>query len=90
MCSERIHSALVQDLVWSVDDLRIASGGRDGRVCLAMELDPRYVDVAVMRWQRFTGKVPMLDGTRKCFDAVRAERAETAQVFDNQKKAVEA
>ena len=27
-----------------------------GRVCLAMELDPAYVDVAVTRWQDFTGE----------------------------------
>ena len=27
-----------------------------GRVCLAMELNPAYVDVAVQRWQAFTGK----------------------------------
>ena len=26
-----------------------------GRVCLGMELEPRYVDVAVRRWQAFTG-----------------------------------
>jgi DNA modification methylase len=25
-------------------------------VCFAVELDPRYVDVAVRRWQAFTGK----------------------------------
>lgn len=27
-----------------------------GRICLAMELDPLYVDVAVRRWQAFTGQ----------------------------------
>ena len=27
-----------------------------GRVCLAMEIDPRYCDVIVERWQRYTGK----------------------------------
>ncbi len=27
-----------------------------GRRCFAMELDPRYVDVAVQRWEKFTGK----------------------------------
>jgi DNA modification methylase len=27
-----------------------------GRVCYAVELDPAYVDVAVLRWQAFTGK----------------------------------
>ena len=26
------------------------------RVCLAMEIDPRYCDVIVERWQRYTGK----------------------------------
>jgi DNA modification methylase len=27
-----------------------------GRRCFAMELDPRYVEVAVQRWEKFTGK----------------------------------
>jgi DNA modification methylase len=27
-----------------------------GRICLAIEIDPAYVDVAVRRWQEFTGK----------------------------------
>jgi DNA modification methylase len=27
-----------------------------GRRCLAMEIDPKYVQVAVERWQRFTGR----------------------------------
>ena len=27
-----------------------------GRVCCGLELDPRYVDVVVRRWQQFTGK----------------------------------
>jgi DNA modification methylase len=27
-----------------------------GRTCLAMEIDPQYVDVAVQRWEQFTGK----------------------------------
>jgi DNA modification methylase len=29
---------------------------RLGRRCFAMELEPRYVDVAVARWEKFTGK----------------------------------
>ncbi len=28
-----------------------------GRVCLGIELNPAYVDVAVERWQRFAGKI---------------------------------
>jgi DNA modification methylase len=27
-----------------------------GRRCYAMELEPRYVDVAVARWEKFTGR----------------------------------
>lgn len=27
-----------------------------GRTCLAMELDPGYCDVAIQRWERFTGR----------------------------------
>jgi DNA modification methylase len=34
-----------------------------GRVCLGIELNPAYVDVAVERWQRFTGKAATLDGS---------------------------
>lgn len=33
-----------------------------GRTCLGIELDPAYVDVAVMRWQQMTGECAMLDG----------------------------
>ena len=30
---------------------------------LSMELDPAYVDVAVLRWQAFTGQEATLEGT---------------------------
>jgi len=45
-----------------------------GRVCLAMELEPRYVDVAVRRWQAFTGTTACLLGDGRSFDVVAAER----------------
>jgi len=55
-----------------------------GRVCHAVELDPGYVDVAVRRWESFTGKVATLDRTGEgsealaglTFDAVAAQRTE--------------
>ena len=34
-----------------------------GRRCYAMELSPQYVDVAVRRWQQFTGKRATLEAT---------------------------
>ncbi|MDQ7831363.1 MAG: DNA modification methylase [Desulfovibrionaceae bacterium] len=33
-----------------------------GRACLAMELNPAYVDVAVKRWEDFTGEKAVLEG----------------------------
>ena len=44
-----------------------------GRVCHGIELNPAYVDVAVERWQQFTGQAATLDGTDQTF----AELAET-------------
>ncbi|PHQ98014.1 MAG: DNA methylase [Marinosulfonomonas sp.] len=38
-----------------------------GRVCHGIELNPAYVDVAVERWQRFTGQAATLDGTDQTF-----------------------
>ena len=45
-----------------------------GRVCLGIELNPAYVDVAVERWQRFTGKAAVLDGSGESFDDLAGSR----------------
>jgi DNA modification methylase len=50
-----------------------------GRICYGMEIDPRYVDVAVLRWQRFTGQQAVLDGERRTFEEIaRGRRREVA------------
>ncbi|MBP0495709.1 site-specific DNA-methyltransferase [Pararoseomonas indoligenes] len=46
-----------------------------GRACHAVELSPAYVDVAVLRWQAFTGQEARLEGDGATFAQVRAERA---------------
>jgi len=46
-----------------------------GRHCHAVELDPPYVDVAVARWQAFTGREVVLEATGETFATVSAERA---------------
>lgn len=33
-----------------------------GRKCVAIEMDARYVEVVILRWQKFTGKLATLDG----------------------------
>ena len=49
------------------------------RVCYGIELDPKYVDVVVQRWQGLTGKQAVLDGDGRTFDAIAASRQELAQ-----------
>ena len=44
-----------------------------GRICFGVELDPKYVDVIVRRWQGFTGKQAGLAGDGRTFDAVAEE-----------------
>ena len=44
------------------------------RVCLGVELNPAYVDVAVERWQSFTGKDAVLADTGEPFAALKARR----------------
>ena len=34
-----------------------------GRACHAVELSPAYVDVAVARWEAFTGEKAVLEGS---------------------------
>lgn len=53
---------------------------RTGRQARAIELDPQYVDVGVMRWQRVTGKQAVLEETGQTWDQVRAGRLSGAGV----------
>ena len=50
-----------------------------GRRAHAIELNPAYVDVAVKRWQAFTGQAAELEGDGRSFDQVAAERAAKRQ-----------
>jgi DNA modification methylase len=49
-----------------------------GRCCHAVELDPAYVDVAVIRWQEFTGESARLEASGRTLDEVKAEREANA------------
>jgi DNA modification methylase len=44
------------------------------RVCYGIELDPKYVDVVVERWQGLNGGKARLDGDGRTFDEIREER----------------
>ncbi len=45
-----------------------------GRQCFAMELDPAYVDMAVLRWEQFSGRTAVLEATGEGYQVTRFER----------------
>ena len=52
-----------------------------------MELDPKYVDVMVRRWQEFTGREAILDGDGRTFGQIAAER-QTKQLDSSEQQSV--
>lgn len=49
-----------------------------GRRCFTCEIAPSYVDVAIRRWQVFTGKAATLEGTDQTFGDVALSREKAA------------
>jgi DNA modification methylase len=41
-----------------------------GRICLGLEIDPRYTDLIVRRWQQFTGKRAAREAGGRSFDEI--------------------
>jgi DNA modification methylase len=50
-----------------------------GRCCHAIELNPSYVDVAVIRWQVFTGQEARLEDTGESFSHLQERRGARAE-----------
>jgi DNA modification methylase len=48
----------------------IIAGEMTGRCVYAIELSPAYVDVAVKRWQDFTGQKAVLECDGRAFDEI--------------------
>ena len=51
---------------------------RLGRAARLMEIDPRYCDVVIRRFQEYSGKKAVLDGANQSFDQVAQERTRNA------------
>ena len=45
-----------------------------GRACYGVEIDPKYADVIILRWQRFASGEAVLEGDGRTFEEVKAER----------------
>jgi DNA modification methylase len=56
----------------------LAAAEVTGRVCYGLELDPKYVDVVVERWQRLSGELATLEGDGRAFDAIQKDRLRVA------------
>jgi DNA modification methylase len=44
------------------------------RACYGMEIDPKYADVIVQRWQEFAGGTATLEADGRSFEQIKAER----------------
>ena len=71
-CSRRNH--LVLDPFAGSGTVLIAAE-RTGRRARALEIDPHYVDVAVRRWEAYTGKSATLAATGNTFEEISEERS---------------
>jgi 16S rRNA G966 N2-methylase RsmD len=70
-CSRR--GDLVLDAFCGSGTILIATE-RTGRKARALEIDPHYVDVAVRRWQTYSGKTAILEPTGQTFEEVEEQR----------------
>jgi DNA modification methylase len=53
----------------------IVAAEKTGRRGYGIEIDPRYVDIAILRWQRYTGKSARLDGSGASFEEIAVQRS---------------
>lgn len=65
----------------------ILAAERTGRIGYGIEIEPKYVDVTVSRWEALTGKAAVLEGSGKTFSEVCAERADAFGPSDTQQRA---
>jgi hypothetical protein len=52
---------------------------KTGRQARLIELDPKYVDVIILRWQEFTGGGAVLEGDSRSFGGITAQRCDSKE-----------
>jgi DNA modification methylase len=56
----------------------LAAAEATQRVCCGLELDPKYADVVIQRWQASSGKKATLEGDGRTFDDIAQDRVRKA------------
>jgi DNA methylase len=72
--SVRIFASIVLDTFLGSGSTLMAAD-RIGRQCRGIEYEPKYVDVAILRWQAWTKRDAVCATTGATFDEIAAERA---------------
>jgi DNA modification methylase len=68
---------IVADLFGGSGSTLIGCERRDRKARL-LEIDPKYADCIIRRWQEFSGKQAVLDGDGRTFEVITAERQKEA------------
>lgn len=58
----------------------LAAAEQTNRICYGLELDPKYVDVTIQRWQQLSGQRAVLDEDGRSFAEVGQERGLAGEV----------
>lgn len=77
---ELVEYAITKITCNRVLDLFLGSGTtliaaeKSNRKCLGMELDEKYCDVIIQRWQKYTGKEAVLESTKQTYNELNENR----------------
>ncbi|MDR0581124.1 MAG: site-specific DNA-methyltransferase [Holosporaceae bacterium] len=73
-----LHGELILDLFGGSGTTLIACEETDRKCCM-MELDPKYVDTIIRRWQKHTNQKAILESTGKTFDEIELNGVESCR-----------
>jgi DNA modification methylase len=74
-----VNSSVEEDIILDIfggSGTTLMACERLNRQARLVELDPKYMDVIIKRWQEYTGKAAILRGTKSSFDKISGERNE--------------
>ncbi len=77
MLNNSVRGAIVYDPFLGSGTTLIAAETTE-RICYGLDIDPRYVDVAVRRWQQSTGKSAVLESDGRGFGEVAGARTDVS------------